>query len=485
MPAQPLPAAVVTARGVVDRDALEARVADVAGGLLARGIAAGDRVVLVGTNTYEYVVVHLALDRIGAVTVNLPAGIRRDANAIAVAAGAKLCAVEGADDAAVITGAHEVIALDPDGVGALAESGPPATPVARDPAAPTWLAFTSGSTGTPRGALHTRASLDASTAAMAERYRLGPRDPILVAAPIGHGIGFTYGVRLAADLGAPLVLLQRWDAERAVAAIVAERCAFAAVPTPFLADLVELGRKVEAELRHLLVGGAPVPREQVVEADSLFGHGVVSGYFGSSETGATTSSPPGTSDDDRLDSDGCPLPRMEVAIVDDLGRPVAEGEEGTMLVRGPQVARGYWGGVDRDGQFRADGWFDTGDRAVRRPSGFVKIAGRAKSLIIRGAVNISPRSVEEAIVRHPRISRAVVLGVPDSRLGERVAAVITPRGEAPDREELREWLRATGAPRTAYPDLVFAVEDLPRGPTGKVDVRGLHATVLAASVEGA
>src|SRR5919199_5898502 len=129
---------------------------------------------------------------------------------------------------------------------------------------------------------------------MGDRYRLGPGDSILVAAPVGHAIGFSYGVRLACDRGSRLVLLERWDPEAAVRLIDAEQCTFAAIPTPFLADLLDADTAPQGgTLRHLLVGGAPVPPDHVAEADRVLGHGVTSAYFGASECGAVFSSPPG------------------------------------------------------------------------------------------------------------------------------------------------------------------------------------------------
>jgi cyclohexanecarboxylate-CoA ligase len=305
---------------------------------------------------------------------------------------------------------------------------------------------------------------------MMKRYGLGPEDAILVAAPVGHAIGFCYGVRLAAACGARMVLQPRWDAAQALELIVRHGCTFAAIPTPFLADLTGAGQPLrDHTLRHLIVGGAPVPRDQVAEADLLLGPGIVSGYYGASECGAVLSSPPGIADERRACTDGTPMPGVDVRIVDDEGADVPDGREGEMLVRGPQVALGYWANNDSDEQFRSDGWFATRDRAVRTADGFVSVTGRMKDVIFRGAVNVVPHEVEEALAGHPGIGFAVVLGTADRRLGERIVAVVTTPDRPPELEELRAWLANVGLARSKWPDEMHVVEEMPRTGSGKVD----------------
>ncbi|MGH3262393.1 MAG: class I adenylate-forming enzyme family protein, partial [Trebonia sp.] len=334
----------------------------------------------------------------------------------------------------------------------------------------TWLAFTSGSTGTPRAAVHTRRSLEASTRAMAERYRLDADDVLLVAAPVGHAIGFCYGVRLAIACGCKLVLQRAWDPDLAVSLIDAEGCTFAAIPTPFLADLLDAeGRPRQGTLQRLLVGGAPVARDQVSRAERIFGSGVTSGYYGSSECGAVLCSPPDAPDEERLGTDGIPMPGLELRIVDDDGADVAPGQQGEMLVRGEQVAVGYWANNDSDDQFRADGWFATRDRVVMDDAGYVAAMSRIKDVIFRGAVNVIPREVEEAVASHPAVGRVVVFGRPHHRLGEQIVAAITATGSAPGRDEIRQWLGDAGLARSKWPDAVAVVDEFPRTPTGKID----------------
>lgn len=464
-----LPAGVVDDGREVPADALMADVAGVAAGLSGRSVRTGDRVIVSLPNCYAFVIVHLALDLLGAVTVNLPMAFRREVGQVVRMVDAKLCVMHTVEDVHLYGDIRAYVCLA-DSLAPL--TGDPAELHlhTRTPDDKIWLAFTSGSTGTPRAAVHTRRSLDASTSAMAERYRLGAADSLLVAAPVGHAIGFCYGVRLACQCGARLVLQRSWDAEAAISLIDAQRCTFAAIPTPFLADLLDAGVKPHARtLRHLLVGGAPVARDQIAAADATFGPGVTSGYYGASECGAVLSSPPQAPNEERLATDGLPMPGVDVRVVDGDGNDVAPGDEGELLVRGPQVALGYWANNDSDQQFRADGWFATRDRVVMDAAGYVASTGRVKDVIFRGAFNVSPREVEEAVASHSDVGHVIVFGRPDRRLGECIVAAFTTTGRTPDIEEIRQWLAHAGLARSKWPDEVIVAEEFPRLPSGKLD----------------
>jgi acyl-CoA synthetase (AMP-forming)/AMP-acid ligase II len=465
-----LPNAVIDGARTVSAEELTNDVARTAAGLHARGVHAGDRVIVSLPNSYAFVVIHFALDLLGAITVNLPTALRREVGQVVRMVDAHLSIFEQVDDARHYGDIRAYVSLGDGGIAQLA--GDPATlpDAGHSPDGKSWLAFTSGSTGTPRAAVHTRGSLEATTRGMAERYALGTSDTILASAPVGHAIGFCYGVRLAAQCGGRLVLQTRWDAAEAVALIDREQCSFAAIPTPFLADLLDLDEHpAGGSLRHLLVGGAPVARDQVSEADRVFGVGVTSGYYGASECGAVLSSPPGATDEQRLTTDGTPMPGLEIRIVDEQGEDVACGQPGEMLVRGDQVALGYWANNDSDEQFRPDGWFATRDRVVAGADGFASVTGRMKDVIFRGAVNVTPREVEEAVAGHPGVGYAVVLGTPDRRLGERIVAVVTSDDPAPTLEDVRQWLSNVGLARSKWPDELHVVGELPRTASGKID----------------
>jgi acyl-CoA synthetase (AMP-forming)/AMP-acid ligase II len=479
MSAQRLPAAVTDGTRTVSREDLRDEVARVAAGLAQRGLGAGDRAVVSLRNSYEFVVIHLAVELLGAITVNLPTAFRREVGQVVRMVDAQLTVLGEAHNPREFGDVRELVTVEAGSLRELHGDTQGLLPVQREPLERVWLAFTSGSTGTPRAALHTRASLEASTAAMGDRYGVGPDDTVLVAAPLGHAIGFCYGVRLACDRGSRLVLLERWDPEAALRLVRDECCTFAAIPTPFLADLVDVDPRASAgTLRRLLVGGAPVPADQLAEADRVLGPGVASGYYGASECGAVLSSPPGAPESDRHATVGVPLPAMRALIVDDAGREVPDGEEGELVVYGPQIAVGYWMNNDSDDQFLPDGGFATRDRAVRLKSGAVAVTGRLKDILIRGAVNVVPRELEEAISAHRGVRRAVVVGTPDRRLGERIAAAVTAAGKAPGRDELCAWLDACGLARSKWPDEVIVVDEHPRTPSGKIDRAAVREEVL-------
>ena len=477
MSAAHLPIAVVEGERTVGRDELAADVVAAAAALSARGVGPDDPVILSLPNSYEFVVAHLALDRLGAITVNLPTTLRREVGQVVRMVDAKLAIFEALDDPRRYGDLRETLTLDVGDALLDADAGGPQEHE-HAPDDRTWLAFTSGSTGTPRAAVHTRRSLAASTGAMARRYELGPDDSVLVAAPVGHAIGFCYGVRLAADCGARLVLQRRWDPAGAVELIDRERCSFAAIPTPFLWDLVRADRRPrEGTLRQLIVGGAPVPSEHVLEAERVFGQGIVSSYYGASECGAVLSSPPGVSAEQRARTDGVPMIGVEVRIAGPDGEDVPGGETGELVVRGDQVALGYWSNNDSDDQFRRDGWFHTRDLARSDADGFVSVTGRIKDVIFRGAINVAPREVEEAVASHPRVGFTVAVGCPDERLGERIVVVATADESAPTLDEVRDWLAEVGLARSKWPDEITFVEEMPRAESGKIDRQRVRAAL--------
>jgi len=180
----------------------------------------------------------------------------------------------------------------------------------------------------------------------------------------------------------------------------------------------------------------------------------VTAYYGTSECGGVTTCPPDAAERKKLTTEGTPLPGMEVCV---------DGSE--LLVRGVQLARGYWSGGESH-RFRADGWFATGDEATLDADGYIRIVGRLDDRIVRGGVNISPEEVERVLAAHPAVREVAVVGAPDPRLGERVAAIIV--GEPPSLADLREHCRASGLAKLKWPELVVPVSELPRSPSGKV-----------------
>ena len=434
-----------------------------AGALAGRGVHPGDAVVVALPNSIEFVVTALAVRLCGAAVVNLPAQWRREIVAVAeeTQAPVVVLARDRLQDPSLAPIAGRALHVD------LGASGPAAEQLACDPRDPAWLAYSSGTTGRPKGAVHTEATLGLMTRNFVDRYGLGPADSILVAGPLGHAVGYVYGYQLALAARATMVLLARWDVHAAADAIEHHRCTFFAGPTPFLADVVEHaeggGQQAFASLRYLLCGGAPVPLALLRRARAALPGTLATAYYGSSECGGVTTCPPDASEQKVLTTDGRPLPGMEVRV------------DGTELqVRGPQLSRGYRGG-DPDGRFRPDGWFATGDEAQIDAEGWVRIGGRLSDLIRRGGVAVAPAEVEQVLAAHPGVRDVAVVGIGDARLGERIVAAVVASGALPRVDSLRALCEQRGLAKIKWPEAVFGVDALPRNPAGKLLRRELRA----------
>ncbi len=185
-------------------------------------------------------------------------------------------------------------------------------------------------------------------------------------------------------------------------------------------------------------------------------HTDVTAYYGTSECGGVTMCPADAPERKKLTTDGRPLEGMEIRLV-----------AGELQVRGPQLASGYWGDAETGG-FQGDGWFVTGDEATIDSDGYVRLRGRLDDRIIRGGVNVSPVEVENVLATHPAVHEVAIVGAPDERLGELIAALVVAAGRTPTVEELREHCREAGLAKLKWPELVQPLEKLPRSPSGKL-----------------
>ena len=427
-----------------------------AGELVARGVRPGDRVVAALPNSLECVVAQLATRVCGGVLVNLPAQLRRETVEIVDQVDARLVVLtaEAAGDR-VFADIGDRCLVVPRGR-ADVQSAEAALRRHDDVA---WLAFTSGTTGTAKGAVHTEETVALMVQAVIDRHGVGPDDVVVVAAPLGHAIGFAYGLQLALRARCPMAIVPKWDARVAAQVVASSRGTFVAAPTPFLLDVVEAveaGSAAFVSLRQFLCGGAPVPASLVSRAERALGPGVASAYYGTSETGAVTTCPPGAPPVKASTTVGAPLPGIEIRV-----------EHGEVHVHGPQVCRRYWGGDD-EGRLHPDGWYATGDLGTIDADGYLTITGRAKELIIRGGVNISPVEVETMLSGAPHVREVAVVGLADARLGQRIVAAVVPRERPPTLDELRAHCEAEALAKVKWPERVVIVEQLPRTPTGKL-----------------
>ncbi|MDY6996126.1 MAG: AMP-binding protein [Actinomycetota bacterium] len=328
-----------------------------------------------------------------------------------------------------------------------------------DPADTRMIMYTSGTTGRPKGVLHSHDSLHALITQLGRYWRIDPGDTFLVPSPIAHIGGSIYAFECPLLLGTEAVLMQRWDPDAAVALMLEHRCTHMAGATPFLDGLLAAAQRAGTRLPDLKVficGGASVPPSLIRRASEYLDKAAVSRVYGSTEVPVTTV---GSLDDiDRAaDTDGRPG-IAEIALVD-----------GEIRCRGPQMFTGYLHPEDNTGAFDEAGYFRTGDLGRLTDDGHLVVTGRAKDIIIRNGENISPKEVEDILLTHPRIAEIAVVGIPDPRTGERACAAIVPAGvPAPDVAELKEFLVARGVAKFKVPEQVRLVDALPKNDAGKV-----------------
>ena len=346
---------------------------------------------------------------------------------------------------------------------------------ARRPAADDLLEimFTSGTTGEPKGVLHSHNTVRSGGRAVAEVYGLGPDDPVFMASTLAHQTGYCYGMLTPLSLGATVVYQDVWDPEQALDAIEAEGVGWTLSATAFAMDLVAAQRRSPRNLdrfRYFICGGAPIPPKVVEDAAEVLGAELIA-VWGMTENMIVTTTRPGDPVELVSESDGTPVDWMEVRVMGADGEPVGTGESGRLQCRGPSQALGYFHRDDLYAAAAPDGdWFDTGDVARVRDDGGIRIVGRTKDLVIRGGENVPVAEVEDLLLRHPAVAEVAVVAVPDERLGERACAVVTPEPgvEVPTLAELTGFLDDAGMARQFWPERLVVMDDMPHTPSGKI-----------------
>ncbi len=332
------------------------------------------------------------------------------------------------------------------------------------------ILYTSGTTGTPKGARLTHGNLGSATRIAVDLVDPGPETVSFGALPLFHVFGLTCGLNTSVCVGGCLTLLPRFDAGKALEILERDRVTtFLGVPTIYAALLHEPGSESTdvSALDLCISGGAALPVEVLRGFEERFGCKVLEGY-GLSETTAIGSFNP-RDRERKPGSIGIPVEGVEMKLIDDEGNEVAQGEVGEIVMRGPIVMRGYWNREDATADsLGEDGWLKTGDLARVDEDGYFFIVDRKKELIIRGGLNVYPREIEEVIYEHPAVREAAVVGVPDESLGEEIAAaVVLKDGEKLEETDLRDYVKERVA-AYKYPRKVWLLDGLPKGPTGKI-----------------
>ena len=343
----------------------------------------------------------------------------------------------------------------------------------------TQLIYTSGTTGEPKGVMHTANTLLSNIVPYAARLKLSADEVVLMASPMAHQTGFMYGLVMPVMLGGRAVLQDVWDPATAVSLIRGEGATFTMASTPFLTDLAkavaEDGKGVPT-LRTFLCAGAPIPGPLVERARASLGAKIVSAW-GMTENGAVTTTLPEDDDERSINTDGCPLPGMEVRVLDLEDKPAAPGVEGRLLVRGCSNFGGYLKRPQLNNT-DAEGWFDTGDLARIDARGYIRICGRSKDVIIRGGENVPVIEIEALLYKHPSIASVAIVAYPDERLGERACAFATLRpGAQLSFQDMTAFLAAQKIAKQYIPERLEIRDALPATPSGKIQKFKLRETL--------
>jgi cyclohexanecarboxylate-CoA ligase len=442
---RPTPAAVVVDGAArLSGTELESQVATLAGALRRAGVRRRDVVAWQLPNIVEAVLLYRACWRLGAVATPIhhhagPAEVGRMLDAV---------------DARMFFADRTEVARLP------AAAGGEVRVNAGEPSDVAVVLFTSGSTGEPKAVLHTQRGLAYKARLMARVHGLHKGDAVLMPAPLAHISGLLNGVLLPGASGMRSVLMARWEPDHALELIESERISFMIGPPTFFVGLMgasTFGPARVHSLRLVSSGGAGVTPAFVQEAGQALACRVKRTY-GSTEAPTVTTSTTTDKEERARNTDGRPVGEVEVKL----------GAGGELLVRGPELFVGYADAAQTRAAIARGGWFRTGDQATIDRDGWVTIVGRLKDVVIRAGENISVAEVEAVLESHPAVRQAVAVGVPDPRLGERLAAFVVARRPF-DLDACRRWFEKSGVARFKTPEQVFMVDHIPTLAAGKPD----------------
>ncbi|MDP6691816.1 MAG: AMP-binding protein [Alphaproteobacteria bacterium] len=463
-----------------------------AAGLMAYGIGPGDVVAVQLPSWWHYFILYPACARIGAVINPLmPIFRERELKFMLGLPRTKLIVAprsfRGFDYPAMIDGlrpelpdlAHMLVVMGDDPASSFEKNllecaeADEADLLARRPGANevTEVMYTSGTTGQPKGVMHTPNTLLCKARLARELFDLDQNDAIFMGSPLAHQTGFLYGSVMSMINGLKCVLQDIWEPVAAAEMIAAEKCTITLGSTPFVSDLVYTPGVREhdiSSLRLFLCAGAPIPSVLLHDAAEVHPNLYVMSAWGMTENGIVTATYPGDSPEKVFETDGRAIPHQEVRVVGEDGQVLPANQEGRLQARGPTTFVGYF---QRPEAYDIDDdlWFETGDLARMDTEGYIRITGRSKDIIIRGGENIPVVEIEALLYRHPAIRDAAIIGVPDPRLGERGCAVVQLHdGATMTLAALTEFLREFRLAKNYLPERLEVVAEFPRTPSGKI-----------------
>jgi long-chain acyl-CoA synthetase len=449
--------------------------ARVAGLLMAKGLEPGDRVGIMLPNVPYFPIAYYGILRAGGtvVPINVLLKGREVAFFVSDPEAKWLFAWHGFAEAAEQGAAEagtEVITVAPGSFEELLGAAEPVRELAdRDAGDTAVILYTSGTTGTPKGAELSLANLLSNAKASRELFQMNENDVVLGALPLFHSFGQTCCMNAGALAGATLTFIPRFDPGMALEIIQRDKVTlFAGVPTMYNALLHHPDRELAdtSSLKVCVSGGSAMPAELMRSFEQAFDCKILEGY-GLSETSPVASF--NHPDKQRKPgSIGTPIEGVEMKVVDDDGNEVAQGEVGEILIKGDNVMKGYFNRPDATAEVMDGDWFRSGDMAKVDEDGYFFIVDRKKDMIIRGGYNVYPREIEEVLYGHEAVLEAAVVAVPDESMGEEVgAAVVLKGGRDVSATELQGYCREDMA-AYKYPRKIWFVDELPKGSTGKI-----------------
>jgi long-chain acyl-CoA synthetase len=455
--------------------ALDGASAHIAGLLKEQGFERGDRVGIMLPNVPYFPVIYYGVLRAGGVVVPMNVLLKRREVAFYLQdPGAKLLFAWGdfakdAEGGAEEAGA-ECILVKPGEFEEQAGAAEALTDVAdTDDDDTAVILYTSGTTGKPKGAELTHLNLTRNSEGSRNLFDLGDEAIQLGALPLFHSFGQTCGMNATLGGGGTLTLITRFDPAKALEIIQRDKVnLFQGVPTMYGAMLHHPDREKydTSTLKLCASGGSAMPVELLRGFEKAFSCTILEGY------GLSESSPVASfnhKDRERKPgSIGTPIEGVEMKIVDEDRNDVDSGEVGEIVIRGYNIMKGYWNRPEDTAETIIDGWLYTGDMGKTDEDGYFYVVDRKKELIIRGGYNVYPREIEEVLYEHPAVREAAVLGIPHDEYGEEVGAAVSLKdGESVTADELRDYVKDQVA-AYKYPRKVWFVDDLPKGPTGKI-----------------
>ena len=467
---------------------LDEMTARFAGLLKSKGFEHGDRVGIMLPNVPYFAIAYYGTLRAGGVVVPMNVLLKgRETSFYLTDPGAKLVVAWGDFLDAAQTGADEagaeVIPVKPGEFEKLLGGAEPDTALAEvDGSDSAVILYTSGTTGKPKGAelthdnMYSNCSISADTLA-----EISEEDTLLGALPLFHSFGQTCSLNAAIYKGARLTMIPRFDPVKALEIIERDNVTlFQGVPTMFNGMLQAESDADVSCLRLCMSGGSAMPEQVMRSFEERFECKVLEGY-GLSETSPVASfNHP--QKENKPGSIGTPIEGVEMKLIDDDGKEVDDGEIGEIAIRGHNIMKGYYNREDATKEsIDSDGWFKSGDMAKKDDDGYYFIVDRKKELIIRGGYNVYPREVEEVLYEHPAIAEVAVICIPDDNLGEEVgAAVVLKSGQDVDVDEIQAFVKKEVA-NYKYPRHIWLLDELPKGPTGKILKREISAPERAES----